>query len=307
VRQVLCDLCKHTVPMNDAFILGEATVCGACCENAQKESNADAPLSIRQQIDPTVCRRCNSDGGNLTLPTVAGMPICEACYVYMHHYPFPAWIKASAVGLALLIVFATMWNLRFVRGYREMHGSMVALGQGDVVLADSMAHAAARHVPESLDLAALASYFDGLANLRENKSAEALTSLKRAGERLPPSFGVDDLILQARIGVAFDNKNYDEYLALATQEAKERPNDAGIRAMEASALACKYVATGNESLREQALASLKLAKDLAAGAPGMANYEQRILHRLSSREVINENEFNLRFPHGWQDGKEVQQ
>lgn len=306
MRQVLCDLCKRTVPMNDAFTLGESTVCRPCCENALHESNADAPLNIHHRIDPTVCHRCNSDGGDSTLPMVAGMPMCEACHAYMHHYPFPAWIKASAAALVLLVAFATAWNLRFVRGYREMNASMAALGQGDVLLADSMARAAARHVPESLDLAALASFFDGLANLRENKSAEALTSFQKAGERLPPSFGVDDLIMRARMGVAFNDKNYDEFLALAMQETKNHPNDGSIRAVEASALACKFAATGDESFREQALASLQRAKDLAAGSPGLADYEQRILHRLNSREIIDENEFRLRFPQGWQDGKEVQ-
>lgn len=293
--------------MNDTFILGESTVCRPCCENALSELNTDTPPNIRQQTDPTVCHRCNRDGGDSTLPTVAGMPACEACYAYMHHYPFPAWIKASASALVLLVVFATVWNLRFVRGYREMNMSMAALGQGDLALAASMAHSAARHVPESMDIAALESYFDGIANLRNNNSAEALSYLKTAGELLPPSFGVDDLILQARIGVAFDNSNYDEFLALASQEALKRPSDAGIQATVASALACKFAATGDESYHERALARLKLAKNLAAGAPGMAEYEQRIMHRLSTREVIDEKEFNIRFPQGWQESKEVQQ
>lgn len=268
--------------------------------------NDDVALGSPQQIDPPVCHRCNSDSGDVPLQMVAGMPTCETCHAYMHHYPFPAWIKASATGLALLVVFAAMWNLRFMRGYREMNGSMKALGEGDVVQADSLARSAARRVPESMDLAALVAYFDGIADLRENKSAEALRSLKKAGERLPPTFGVDDLIVQARIGEAFDNKNYDEFLALATQAADKYPNDASTRAMVASALACKFATTGDESLQEQALTNLTQAKALAAGVPGMDDYEQRILHRLNSREIIDGKEFNLRFPHGWKNGKAAQ-
>jgi len=307
MRQVLCGLCKRDVPMNDAFTLDGTTVCGPCCEQSGKQSAEHAQPSISRQIDPTVCRRCNKDGGSTSLPTVAGVPVCEACHAHLHDYPFPAWIKGAGVGLALLVVCAAMWNLRFVLAYREMRASMAALGQRDMVRADSMAHSAARRVPESSDLEALASYFDGITTLREGKSAEALASLKKAGARLPPAFGIDDLMLRARMGEAFDKENYDEFLALATQVAAKRPNDATSLATVASAQACKFATTGSESFRDQALAILAQAKALATSDPDFAGYEQRILHRLQSREIIDGKEFQRRFPHGWQERKEAQQ
>lgn len=306
MRQVLCGLCKRSIPMNNAFTLNGVSACRSCCENAQEKATSDEPVHISGQVDPTICRRCQGDNGDLPLPTIAGMPVCQTCSDVMRHFPFPAWIRAAALGLILLVVGASIWNLRFVLAYREMNASVRALERGDWDHANAMARSAVRRVPESPDLVALTSYFDGIADLRENRFPEALANFKRAGERLPAGFGIDELTQQARIGAAFEAQNYGEALSLSIQAADRQPNDAGAQAAVASALACQFAATGDVAFRERALSRLKVVKNLATEMPAWNVFEQRMLHRLSSREIIDENEFHRRFPQGWPAGKESQ-
>jgi len=172
--------------------------------------------------------------------------------------------------------------------------------------AERLARAAYAHVPESADTEALAAYFDGAVRLRDDRCAEALPFLQKANARLPEIFGTQPMIFHAHIGVAFDKKDYDAFLSFSTQASAKWPKDVVWKASIASAQACKFAATGNPMFREQATASLKEAKALApADDPGLADYEKRILHRLATRDIIARNEFNRRFPNGWQGKKET--
>jgi len=81
--------------------------------------------------------------------------------------------------------------------------------------------------------------------------------------------------------------------------AEERPDDAIWQAQVASALACQYAVRGDPTLRSRAEAKLEAAKAIDKGALQKSRYEERIRHRLETREIIGGKEYFRRFPDGW--------
>jgi hypothetical protein len=62
---------------------------------------------------------------------------------------------------------------------------------------------------------------------------------------------------------------------------------------------------GGKDLRRQAEAKVEEAKRLdSQGLLKQARYEERIRHRLETREIINRHEFLKRFPNGWKPSGE---
>ena len=78
----------------------------------------------------------------------------------------------------------------------------------------------------------------------------------------------------------------------------------------ASAYACKYAQTQDEQYRIMSMDALDRARTLANSTPELkeyfVEYEQRILHRLHTKQIIDRNEFIKRYPNGWiREGEEV--
>ncbi|MCL1920722.1 MAG: hypothetical protein FWG50_06545 [Kiritimatiellaeota bacterium] len=265
--------------------------------------NGTTQIEQGEMDSPVVCQRCGKND-SVPLSTVAGLHVCPACAAIMNDFPFPRWVKNSAIGLFALVVFSAAWNLRYVRGIYEARSAMAALGQDDLDRAERLAYAAAAHVPEDRFLYALASYFHGIKELRNDNSKEAVTFLQNADEVLPDNFETWLLLRQALIGKAFDDKDYDAFLSLSDEVAKRYPEVAWIHAALASAYACKYAVTGIPEFHREALQALEKARSL----PGFKNeYEQRILHRLETKEIISHEEFLRRFPDGWSKREEFAQ
>ena len=217
-------------------------------------------------------------------------------------YPFPRWVKISAVGLAALVAFSAFWNLRFVKAIYEMKKVNAAIGQGDMDRAALSAYAAYGYVPEVNYLRALASFFQGLEALQNDNCAEAVQLFQVADQFLPANFQTWAFLGQALIGKAFDEKDYDSMLAYALEIVERYPQFGGFQAFLSSAYACQYAVSGKPEFREQALQALEKARSPIppddAGSD-LHEYEQRIMHRLESREIITPDEFALRFPDGW--------
>jgi tetratricopeptide (TPR) repeat protein len=222
---------------------------------------------------------------------------------FFRHRPFPNWVKLGAAGLLALVAFALYFNGRFFLAYWEIRGAFRAAGEADVARAADLMDSAAEHVPESPDLEVFASYFRGIQLLSAEKSAEALAHLEKVGGRLPSDFRVDALVLQARMGKCFDEKDYDGFLEHALEMAERDPDEPRAVAQVASAYACKYAVTEDAQFKEKALEALGRAKAMAQKDPDFAEYEDRILHRIESRQIIPRKEFQKRFPNGWH-GKE---
>jgi hypothetical protein len=109
---------------------------------------------------------------------------------------------------------------------------------------------------------------------------------------------INTLISVAERGDAFNRKDYDAFLAKAKEFEAQHPDEPGAVAQVASALACKYAVTGQESYKTQALEVLDKAKKLAVedeDKERFKEYEERILHRVKTRKVISKKEYDRRF------------
>jgi len=300
--KVKCSECGRVLPMKDTSRADDHILCVNCYEKLTSMPGT-VTSEFRHQIDPTVCGRCGFDNGSNPLPTLANLPMCQPCTDYLRNRPFPSWIKVSFAGLILFVVLAGVWNMRFFLAWEDSKAAFKLMRQ-DMGQAAERMRAAQSRVPESSDLQTLSAFFDGVVYLQQDRPKEAFASLQKCKHRLPPSFGVDILILRASAGVAFDTKDYDGFVVAAKELITKKPDDYFSHAMLASAYACKYAATRDMTFREQAMAALDRARTMSGGDPSFKEYEQRILHRLSTQEIMTAKEFHEKFPNGWQQEKE---
>jgi tetratricopeptide (TPR) repeat protein len=136
----------------------------------------------------------------------------------------------------------------------------------------------------------------------EDRSDEALALARtlpdNVGDDKDLQEAVNAIIGSAERGAAFERGDYDTFLAKAKEFQAQHPDEPGAVAQVASALACKYAVTGQEPYKAQALEMLDKAKKLAVqdeDKEGFKEYEERILHRLKTRQVISKREYDRRF------------
>jgi hypothetical protein len=303
MKQMVCQGCGGTLPMNEMFTVFGRSLCETCGNQELTEARkSPQPGDVIRQTDPTVCSQCNTDEGARELPRVAGMPVCRFCEDGLRRRPFPAWVKLSFVLLLALAVFAFVYNRRFFLGYVEMHRAGGAMARGDLSQASALMTAAAGHVPEQPYLKVMADFFTGIDLVVRDENAEAIRLLQDCSARFPARSperqAADFYLLAAQAGAAFEAKDYDRFLAKQNEILKARPAEAMAMAGVASAYACKFAVTGDEAHKKQALHYLEMAASRDTG-PQAVDYRQRILHRLQTREIIKKQEFDRRFPNGW--------
>jgi hypothetical protein len=304
MKQLVCEQCGQSRPMNETYRVFGRELCEECAnrELQRYPEGAATAADVQSHVDPTVCRNCGADGGIRELARVAGLPVCDDCEQHFRYRPFPMWIKLSLAGLLAFACVAFIHNWRFFAGYLEMRRAGKALSEGDITTAAALTASAAERVPEAKELRDLADCFNGMELLRQDRCADAVPLLQRCARRFPAGSHwhqmANDFLLTAEAGVAFDNKDYDGFLAKSTEILRRQPNEEMAKAGVASAYACKYAATGDEAHKREAMRYLEQATQQSKD-PGIAEYRQRILFRLHSREIIDKQEYDRRFPQGW--------
>ncbi len=289
--------------MNETIQVAARILCDACC--GQYLAGRTSPeKDLARQVDPTICVNCRTDNGTAELPKLAGAPVCGKCEAFFRNRPFPAWIKLAFAAVLALVAVSLVWNLRFFQAYAASRASFTAWAQGDVEAAFARMSSAAKDVPECADLQVMALYFEGINLLRQDRCAEAMAKLVQCKDRLPAELGVEMLIAQAKCGTTFDAKDYDGFLAAAQVVEQKMPTYPMGKATVASAWACKYAQTGDQAARQSALSYLEQARTMMPDDPGFKEYENRILHRLHSREILTRAEFAQRFPNAWSEQKQ---
>src|SRR6266850_1391005 len=102
-------------------------------------------------------------------------------------------------------------------------------------------------------------------------------------------------------GVAFVRKDYDAFVAIAEKQWKERPL-ANTAAALASALACKYATTGDNSYRQRSEEMLQRSREMAKDNPeamkSLDEFAERNRYRLESRKIISKQEYDRLFRSG---------
>jgi hypothetical protein len=296
--------------MNEALKVRGVLVCGTCAEAIFK--NEKIPHNqVQRQIDPTICIGCGLDNGDADLAMLGQLPVCPACEALFKSRPFPVWVKAALVGMVILVVSILVWNSRFIRAYYELKCFASAMAAGDLQRGAPHFISASRLVPENAELQAYGPFYEGLLLLGQDKPAEALKLLQSCVGRVAAESNIDELIMNAKVGVAFNQRDYDEFLQLALETEAKHKDDPVYAGQLASAFACKYAETQDEQYKTKSLAALDRSKTLVSSKPEYkgfySEYEQRILHRLHTREIISRSEFQKRYPNGWTEEAEKTQ
>ena len=305
MRQIVCQACGKSASMNDAAQVRDRTLCIPCADK-QLKAEPTPKEQVRRLSDPTVCGNCAKDNGNMDLGTISGIPVCQACEDFLRKRPLPVWVKMFFLAIVVVVVGAFVYNVRFVRAYLDMRAGHRAMAAGEVAQAIVCYRSAAQHVPENTDLSVLGMLVEGISLLQQDKCAEALSIFRRCKAATGNDSIANALILQAEAGVAFNARDYDKFLAISQQQMNASPTKPGAVAAVASALACKYVVSSNETYRHQSVDMLEKAKKLAQPGDEFGEYEQRILYRLHAREIITTAEFKKRFPNGWSPERKEQ-
>ncbi len=140
----------------------------------------------------------------------------------------------------------------------------------------------------------------------EDRDAEAEAAIHAAATIFPEYPHIQESLATVRAGAAFVRKDYDGFLRLA-EEAWQRDSNSFLYAGQmASALACKYASTGDGSYKARAEEFLARANQMAASDEEkklQAEYEERIRHRLRTREIISKKEYDQRYRPAAQEKK----
>jgi hypothetical protein len=303
MKTVVCEHCQQAIPMNSAFRIRQNTFCESCIKSGVTgiEAQALKQGDIIKMIDPSICTRCQTDYGSSTLPVLGGgIPVCHTCEEQMRNYPFPAWIKGTLLALLLIAALVFVRNLRFFSGYINMIHGERAMASSLLTEAAAYYTRASEYVPENKELLAASQFIKGISLIKEDRSIEALACLQKVSSSLADNEVFRQMLSYAEIGAAFDNKDYAGFAAKAKAYAQKNPKDTTAAAQYASALACQYAVSGDPKLKQAALQELKHAESLAKpGDPDFQEYQQRILFRLDTRQILNNKQFYQQYPQGW--------
>ncbi len=175
MKQLTCQECNRTLPMNDLLVVRGHLVCKTCLEDFLYDKFPDGiPQGVAlRQFDPTVCAKCGRDGGATEFPTVARIPLCDTCIQKHRKYPVPAWVKTFLLVLVLLggIEFARNWRL--LEAYFEMSASLKAYVAGDMSRADQLMARAADHLPEYPELTGEEKFLHAVMILQDRAPADS--------------------------------------------------------------------------------------------------------------------------------------
>ena len=295
MRQQTCVKCGNSFPLNETVYIYGDLYCHPCGDERLESVEEDQITEgdIYPMTDPTICTRCNADNGQLEYEMFLEMPICDRCKDFVQNHPFPIWIKAAAVGLLIIVAFSLVSNFRFFKARILMDSSLKnAFQQGDMELAAEQMSKAAALVPASKDMQIMANYMIGVRAVQTEDYEKAIENLSKCSA-LPPEYDVNIIILNAKIGLAFDNKEYNEFLDLTQKYKDFHPDNPIVVAQMASAYACLYAANGKEGDKQNAMSYLEQAEKLCEDEvnPYFVDYKERILYRIETRKILKKNEY----------------
>jgi len=135
--------------------------------------------------------------------------------------------------------------------------------------------------------------------VESHQDEKAARLMHEASAEYPESQEMAEAALMLDAGLAFVHKDYDTFLRLSQDTLKNAPDDPNAMGAVASALACKYVVTGNAVFRDQAEEMLARAQTLAErnaeSKASFAEYAERIRYRIDKRDIIDKDEYDRRF------------
>ena len=277
-------------------VLDRGPLCEPCADKAvvAEKGVKHPPGWVIRYVDSTICARCETDWGNVELQPIGGGYFCAQCSAIVRDFPIPQWVKISLAATLVLVLIGTVHNLRYVQAVRNANAATRSMTKGDIDDADTRITAAAKLVPESTEIVHFSSFIHGVALLKHDKSKEALQAIEGAKDELGETPMYQQAHIAAMLGVSFDAHDYDAFLQQALDLHKQDENSAYALAAVSSAYACKYALTGDEKFRALSQDFLARAQRAPEGKQ-MGDYVERIEHRLRTREIITQAEYQRRF------------
>jgi len=134
--------------------------------------------------------------------------------------------------------------------------------------------------------------------VQDGHEAEAARMMHEAAAKYPEMPSLRTAAESYDGGVAFEQKDYDKFLAISEKAWKEHPDSNSASSM-ASALGCKYAVTGDESFRQRSQEMLQKAFEMAKGdgeeLKVLNEFAERNKYRLESRMILTKAEYDKRF------------
>jgi hypothetical protein len=211
----------------------------------------------------------------------------------------PNWVKAFFVGILVIVVGSIIWNWNYYAAYMNIKKSNEYFKNGDYFNAALVMKSASEKVPEVEDIKTISIYFNGINLLAKDKCSEALSEFEKCKDKIPQDYNINTLIIQARIGSAFDKKDYNGFLEASKDNLALDSTSAISFASVASAYACLYADKGNGDYKQNSIDYLYKAKQIDSTSKEMKDYYNMVDYRIDSRKIIKREEFIKQFPNGW--------
>ncbi len=300
MKNIDCNICEtKNIPLNETIKIDGNVYCSACFEAHFSDENELKGKIVEKEVDPTICASCNKDFGEIELKKISVYPVCEACQVDIKNKAFPTWVKGFFLGVSAIVVIGFIWNWKYYQAYNDIKQANNLFEAADYENAALLMFRASHAVSEVEDLKTIASYFHGIDLLSKDKNTEALNEFIKCKDKVPDDYNLDALIIRAKIGSTFDNKDYEGFLEASKENLALDSSLAVSLASVASAYACIYADKGSEDARVNAFNYLNKAKLKDNATKEMTDYYNMIEYRIDSKRIITREEFIEQFPNGW--------
>jgi hypothetical protein len=206
-------------------------------------------------------------------------------------------VKAFFGAVVLLVIFSLMWNWRFIRAYYVLKSAEATMAAGDLEQISRLWQKASADVPEMDQFFQISEVYKGTALLQKEEGEAAMTAFKNCTD-LPKDYGIDQYRVQAQMSVAYNHKDFAAFLA-GSKQLLAYDTSALTQAQVASAYSCLYTQRPSDSVK--ALANQYLMKASVANdtTKNFARYLNLIKYRLATRDMIDREQFEAKFPDGW--------
>lgn len=300
MKKTNCSNCNKGTPLLETVIYQEKTYCNPCIEEMSKVSEIPSE-EICGNIDETVCIQCGFDNGEMDLNIDKDLPLCDPCYQELLNTPFPKGIKVFLTGVLIVVLIGMIVNLKYFDAYFLIRSGMAAYNHGETQLAAEKMSKASGRVPNVIAAQGILELYNGYHNLSIENDSKALKHFLAYKEILPDEEFIDILIVYAEIGVAFNERKYDEMYEKTKELREKDPDSAMFILSQASGAACMYVTTLDDKYRTESeeLIDLALSKADRDEMDQIEEYINRIIHRIETLEIITAMEYYKRYPVEW--------
>ncbi len=299
MRVKRCEVCHKSVSQNETIIVDDIVYCNECFKKTFEDKEQLNNKKVVQDPDPTVCFNCNFDNGKEDLKKLSVYPICPECEKAINSRVFPIWVKAFLAGLVVVIAIGFAWNLRYYNAYNHIRKANIEYSNGNYGNASNLMSMAVTEIPELDDIKVMHSYFRAMDLLAKDSCKEALSIFTECKQKVPTNLNIEQMIVQARIGSCYNEKNYKGFLDASIENLAMDSTQAFSWAGVASAYSCLYADTKNETFRNKTENCLLKAKMLDSTSVDLKDYINMIEYRVFSKRIISREEFKKQFPNGW--------